>query len=120
MDEICDFANSTVDRAGRRRAGPGASLKGKPMGTGIDRDLQLSGDQGPSLHRGWCGRYASRHERATMFGAYELPASFPRDSPYRAYQAPHRARRIHPLAAVIARAIAQDDHNAMVDGRFGT
>ena len=55
-----------------------------------------------------------------MFGAYELPASFPRDSPYRAYQAPHRARRIHPLAAVIARAIAQDDHNAMVDGRFGT
>ena len=53
------------------------------------------------------GLYKTRdlYERATMFGNYELPHTFPPDSPYRKYQGTGMGLklRIHPLAAAIAR-----------------
>jgi len=53
------------------------------------------------------GIYRNRelYERATAFGNYDLPESFPKDSPYREYHDTGFGPkfRIHPLAAAIAR-----------------
>jgi perosamine synthetase len=86
----------------------GASVKGKLVGTwgtiGIF-SFQASKIL-PSLEGGM-GLYKTRdhYERATMFGNYELPNTFPADSPYRKYQGTGMGLklRIHPLAAAIAR-----------------
>jgi dTDP-4-amino-4,6-dideoxygalactose transaminase len=62
------------------------------------------------------------YERATTFGNYELPETFPKDSPYRVYQGTGMGPklRIHPLAAAIARRQLPKiaEHNAMVDAQL--
>ena len=126
MDEICDFAKKhgliVLEDTAQAQ---GASLKGKPMGTwgSIGAFSFQSSKILPSIEGG-AGIYQTRehYERATMFGAYELPASFPQDSPYRVYQGTGMGPklRIHPLAAAIARKQLGkiEKHNAMVDAQL--
>jgi dTDP-4-amino-4,6-dideoxygalactose transaminase len=50
------------------------------------------------------------YERAVAYGNYDLPGSFPEDSPYRKYQgtAFGSKLRIHPVAAILARVQLRD------------
>ena len=126
MDAICEFAKQhgliVLEDAAQAQ---GASLKGKPMGTwgAIGAFSFQSSKILPSIEGG-AGVYQTRehYERATLFGAYELPASFPPDSPYRIYQGTGMGPklRIHPLAAAIARRQLGkiDGHSAMVDAQL--
>jgi len=103
----------------------GASLKGKPMGTwGSIGIFSFQGSKILPSIEGGAGVYQTRehYERATMFGNYELPNSFPQDSAYRIYQGTGMGPklRIHPLAAALARRQLRkmDEHNALVDGQL--
>ncbi|MCC6589908.1 MAG: DegT/DnrJ/EryC1/StrS family aminotransferase [Bryobacterales bacterium] len=86
----------------------GATFQGKQLGTlgamGI-YSYQLSKVL-PAVEGGM-GVYHFRehYELATAFGNYDLPASFPADSPYRKYHDTGFGPkfRIHPIAAAIAR-----------------
>lgn len=66
---------------------------------------------------GGMGMYKERldFERATTYGNYDLPSSFPEDSPYRKYQftAFGGKLRIHPIAAILAKIQLRelDKHN---------
>jgi dTDP-4-amino-4,6-dideoxygalactose transaminase len=70
------------------------------------------------------GIYQNReyYERATAFGNYDLPASFPADSRYRRYHDTGFGPkfRIHPLAAAIARKQLKvmDSRNAFIDAQM--
>ncbi|HZT28356.1 MAG TPA: DegT/DnrJ/EryC1/StrS family aminotransferase [Bryobacteraceae bacterium] len=123
MDEICDFARQqgliVLEDAAQAQ---GASLKGKPMGTwGAIGVFSFQASKLLPSVEGGAGIYQTRehYERATTFGAYELPASFPPDSPYRVYQGTGMGPklRIHPFAAAIARHQLRkmDEHNVLVD-----
>lgn len=109
MDEICAFAREhglvVVEDAAQAQ---GASLKGKQVGTwGQIGCFSFQTSKILPTIEGGAGVYQTRdlYERATMFGNYELPASFPEDSPYRTYAGTGMGPkfRIHPLAAAIAR-----------------
>ena len=126
MDQICDFAAQhgliVLEDAAQAQ---GASLKGKPMGTwGSIGVFSFQNSKVLPTVEGGAGIYQTRehYERATMFGAYELPASFPPDSPYRVYQGTGMGPklRIHPFAAAIARRQLRklDEHNTMVDAQL--
>jgi perosamine synthetase len=126
MDQICDFAKQhgliVLEDAAQAQ---GASLKGKPMGTwGSIGAFSLQSTKILPSIEGGIGTYQTRehYERATTFGAYELPASFPPDSPYRVYQGTGIGPklRIHPLAAAIARRQLRkmDEHNVLVDAQL--
>ncbi len=100
----------------------GASLKGKLLGTwGAMGICSFQASKILPSIEGGLGIYQTREyfERATTFGNYELPHTFPADSQYRKYEGTGMGPklRIHPLAAAIARkqlpkVTAQ---NAMVD-----
>ena len=70
------------------------------------------------------GIYQTRecYERATTFGNYDLPETFPPDSPYRVYQGTGMGPklRIHPLAAAIARCQLPkiEERNAIVNAQL--
>jgi perosamine synthetase len=126
MDLICEFAKQhgliVLEDAAQAQ---GASVKGKPVGTwGAIGIFSFQASKILPSIEGGAGVYQSRehYERATTFGAYELPNSFPADSPYRAYQGTGIGPklRIHPIAAALARRQLRkmDDHNAMVDGQL--
>jgi perosamine synthetase len=100
----------------------GASLQGKPVGTwGSIGVFSMQSSKVLPAIEGGVGIYRTRehYERATTFGNYELPNSFPPDSPYRIYQGTGFGPklRIHPLAASIARQQLRklDAHNDLVD-----
>jgi len=126
MDEISDFAKehglTVLEDAAQAQ---GASVKGKPVGTwgSIGIFSFQSSKILPSIEGG-LGMYQTReyYERATTFGNYELPETFPKDSPYRVYQGTGMGPklRIHPLAAAIARRQLPKitEHNAMVDAQL--
>ena len=109
MDHICDWAKEkglfVLEDAAHAH---GASLKGKKMGTwgrmGIF-SFQCSKPL-PGIEGGM-GTYQQRadYERATTFGHYGLPHSFPKDSDYREYHGTGLGLkfRIHPLAAALIR-----------------
>ncbi|MBI3646249.1 MAG: DegT/DnrJ/EryC1/StrS family aminotransferase [Acidobacteriales bacterium] len=86
----------------------GASLQGRPMGTwgGIGVFSFQASKTLPTIEGGM-GIYQNReyYERATAFGNYELPETFPQDSSYRKYHDTGFGPkfRIHPLAAALAR-----------------
>lgn len=123
MDQICDFAKEkglvVLEDAAQAH---GASLHGKPAGTwgSIGVFSFQSSKVLPSIEGG-AATYRERehYERATAFGNYELPATFPADSPYRIYQGTGFGPkfRIHPLAASLARQQLpkMGAHNEMVD-----
>ena len=123
MDRICDFAKEkglmVLEDAAQAQ---GASLRGKPVGTwGSIGVFSFQSSKLLPTIEGGAAVYQTRehYERATTFGNYELPNSFPADSPYRIYQGTGFGPklRIHPLAASIARQQLQklDAHNEMVD-----
>jgi dTDP-4-amino-4,6-dideoxygalactose transaminase len=125
MDRITEFAKRhgliVLEDAAQAC---GASLQGKPCGTWSSIGIfsfQASKTL-PSLEGG-AGIYQTReyYERATAFGNYELPATFPEDSPYRVYQGTGFGLklRIHPLGAAIARIQLRglDARNAVVDAQ---
>jgi perosamine synthetase len=125
MDEICAFAAEhglvVVEDAAQAQ---GASLKGKPMGAwGSIGCFSFQTSKILPAIEGGAGVYQTRelYERATMFGNYELPSSFPEDSPYRTYAGTGMGPkfRIHPLAAAIARRqLPQiDQRNQLVDAQ---
>jgi perosamine synthetase len=109
MDAVCDFAKehglSVVEDASHAH---GASLKGKLMGTwGRMSGFSLQTGKPLPAIEGGMGMYYDRgdYERAVTYGNYDLPGSFPEDSPYRKYQgtAFGSKLRIHPVAAILAR-----------------
>ena len=125
MDEICAFARqhglAVVEDAAQAQ---GASLQGKPMGAwGSIGCLSFQSSKILPTIEGGAGVYQTRelYERATMFGNYELPSSFPEDSPYRTYAGTGMGPkfRIHPLAAALARRQLPkiDKRNELVDAQ---
>jgi perosamine synthetase len=126
MDQICDFGKErgliVLEDAAQAQ---GASLKGRQMGTWGSMGIFSfqSTKLLPSIEGG-AGTYQTReqYERAVMFGAYELPATFPPESPYRTYQGTGAGPklRIHPLAAALARKqlAKMDAHNTMLDAQI--
>jgi dTDP-4-amino-4,6-dideoxygalactose transaminase len=123
MDQICTFAKEkglvVLEDAAQAQ---GASLQGRPVGTwgSIGVFSFQSSKVLPSIEGG-AATYQTRehYERATTFGNYELPNTFPPDSRYRIYQGTGFGPklRIHPLAASLARHQLRkmDAHNEMVD-----
>ncbi len=126
MDEISDFAKKhglIVLEDGAQAEG--ASVKGKPVGTwGSIGIFSFQASKILPTIEGGMGMYQTReyYERATTFGNYDLPETFPPDSPYRVYQGTGMGPklRIHPLAAAIARRQLSKiaEHNAMVDAQL--
>lgn len=102
----------------------GASMQGKKLGT--FGQMAIWSYQAtkplPSIEGGM-GIYQTReyYERATTYGHYEAPPSFAADSPYKKYDGTGFGQklRMHPLAAVIARAQLRklDAMNADVNRR---
>jgi len=126
MDQITDFAKRhgliVLEDAAQAC---GASLKGKPIGTwGSMGIFSFQASKVLPGIEGGLGLYQTReyYERATTFGNYELPASFPADSPYRAYQGTGMGPklRMYPLAAAILRRQLPKlaAHNTMVESQL--
>jgi perosamine synthetase len=109
MDHICDFAKEKglivlEDTAHAH----GAKLKGKLMGTwGRMSIFSFQASKPLPAIEGGMGMYQERadYERATTFGNYDLPKSFPSDSSYAKYQGSGLGLklRMHPMAAALAR-----------------
>lgn len=109
MDYIADFAKEhglVVVEDGSHSHG--AKLKGQYMGTwGRIAGISLQTTKPLPSIEGGIANYKERgdFERATTYGNYDLPASFPADSPYRKYQgtALGSKLRMHPVSAILAR-----------------
>jgi dTDP-4-amino-4,6-dideoxygalactose transaminase len=110
MDEIGDFAAehglTVLEDVAHA---PGASLKGKPLGTwGRMSIFSYQASKPIPALEGGMGMYQKRedYERATAFGHYDVPASFPANSPYRKFEGSGLGLkfRMNPMAAVLARA----------------
>ena len=108
MDDICAFAKEhgleVVEDASHAH---GARVKGKLIGKwGRMAGFSMQcGKPLPSIEGG-IGVYKEQgdYERATTYGNYDLPRTFPEDSPYRKYQgtAFGSKLRIHPVSAILA------------------
>jgi len=109
MDEINDFAKEhglvVLEDVAHS---PGASLKGKPLGTWSRMSIfSYQATKPIPAMEGGMGMFQNRedYERATSFGHSDIPASFPATSPYRKYEGSGLGLklRMNPLAAVLAR-----------------
>jgi dTDP-4-amino-4,6-dideoxygalactose transaminase len=109
MDAIGDFAAKhgliVLEDAAHAH---GASLKGKPMGAwGRMAIVSYQVTKPLPAIEGGMGMYQRQddYERATAFGHYDLPASFPSGSAYRKYQGTGLGLkfRMHPVSAALAR-----------------
>lgn len=120
MDHICDWANEkgliVLEDAAHCH---GAELKGKKMGTwGRMGIYSYQASKPMPAIEGGMGMYQNKedYKRATTFGHYSLPSSFPKDSEYTRYNGTGLGVkfRIHPFAAALARCQLQglDDRNA--------
>ncbi len=109
MDEICDFAKEHgLDVVEDASHAHGAKVQGKFIGNwGRMAGFSLqTGKPLPSIEGGIAMyKEAADYERATTYGNYDLPNSFPEGSPYRKYQgtALGSKLRIHPVSAILAR-----------------
>lgn len=86
----------------------GASIGGKKVGTLSSMAIySFQASKVLPLIEGGVGIYQTReyYERATAFGHYEAPPTFPADSPYRQYDGTGFGQkyRMHPLSAAIGR-----------------
>ena len=122
MDEIMAFAKKhgliVLEDAAQAQ---GAALQGKRMGTWGEMGVfSFQTSKVLPAIEGGMGVYKSRehYERATAFGNYDLPGSFPEESAYRKYHDTGFGPkfRIHPLAAAIARKQLEglDARNALI------
>ena len=109
MDHICDFAKEHgIDVVEDASHAHGAKVKGKLIGNwGRMAGFSLQTGKPLPAIEGGMGMYKTQgdFERATTYGNYDLPGSFPEGSPYRKYQgtAFGSKLRIHPIAAILAR-----------------
>jgi len=109
LDDICAFADehglSVLEDASHAH---GSRVNGQLIGT-WGRMAGFSLQMGKPLPaiEGGMGMYKDQgdYERAVTYGNYDLPNSFPEDSPYRKYQgtAFGSKLRIHPVAAILGR-----------------
>jgi len=109
MDEICDWAKEkgliVLEDCAHAQ---GTRLKGKLMGTWGEASITSFQQTKPVPGiEGGMGIYQNRecYERATALGHYEVPKSYPEDSPYRRYAVSGMGLklRMHPMCAVLAR-----------------
>ncbi len=109
MDQICDFAKEkdliVLEDSSHAH---GAKLKGTWTGNwGRMAGFSLQTSKPLPAIEGGMGVYKERadFERAVTYGNYDLPNTFPQDSPYRKYQgtALGSKLRIHPIAAILAK-----------------
>src|ERR1035437_5102885 len=109
MDKISDWAKEKglilLEDAAHAH---GASMQGKKMGTwGAMGIYSFQASKVMPAIEGGMGMYQTREyfERAAAFGHYDLPETFPKDSPVRAYAGTGFGQkyRMHPLAAALAR-----------------
>jgi len=109
MDYICDWAKEkgliVLEDAAHAH---GASLQGKLMGTwGRMSIFSYQTTKPLPAIEGGMGMYQQRedYERATTFGHYDLPKSFPASSPYHKYGGTGLGVkfRMHPVAAALGR-----------------
>jgi dTDP-4-amino-4,6-dideoxygalactose transaminase len=86
----------------------GAEMQGKKMGTwGAMGAYSFQASKVLPSIEGGMGMYQTReyYERATAFGNYDAPVTFPADSPVRAYEGTGFGQkyRMHPFAAAVLR-----------------
>ena len=114
MGEICDFAKEHgLDVVEDASHAHGARVNGKLIGNwGRMAGFSLQGTKPLPAIEGGIAMYKNQrdYERATTYGNYDLPNSFPEDSPYRKYQgtAFGSKLRIHPASAILARIQLED------------
>lgn len=108
MDLICDFAKEhgleVIEDCSHAH---GASLKDTNIGNwGRVAGFSLQASKPLPSIEGGIGVYKDQgdYERATTYGNYDLPSSFPESSPYRKYQgtAFGSKLRMHPISAILA------------------
>jgi dTDP-4-amino-4,6-dideoxygalactose transaminase len=120
MDQICDWANEkgliVLEDAAHAH---GAALQGKKMGTwGRMGIYSYQASKPLPAIEGGMGMYQQQedYERATTFGHYSLPQTFPESSAYARYQGTGLGVkfRMHPFAAALARCQLQglEERNA--------
>ncbi|HNR33381.1 MAG TPA: DegT/DnrJ/EryC1/StrS family aminotransferase [Candidatus Hydrogenedentes bacterium] len=109
MDDICEFAKEhgleVVEDASHAH---GARVKDTLIGNwGRMAGFSLQTGKPLPAIEGGVAMYKQQgdFERAVTYGNYDLPRTFPEDSPYRKYQgtAFGSKLRIHPVAAILAR-----------------
>ena len=109
MDKIAGFAKEKglvlLEDAAHAH---GASMQGKKMGTwGAMGIYSFQTSKVLPTVEGGMGMYQTReyYERATAFGEYLAPDTFPKDSPVRAYSGTGFGQkyRMHPFSAVLGR-----------------
>lgn len=124
LDRIQEFANQKglilLEDAAHSH---GASMLGKKTGTwGRMAIFSFQGSKPLPGVEGGMGMYQTRedYERAAAFGHYEAPATFPEDSPVRAYEGTGFGQkyRMHPFAAAVLRQQLKglDERNRVVAG----
>lgn len=103
----------------------GASMQGKKMGTwGAIGCYSFQASKVLPTVEGGMGMYQTReyYERATTYGHYEAPPTFPADSPMRAYDGTGFGQklRMHPFAAVVGRQQLRelDERNRVVENNI--
>ena len=122
MDKIAGFAKEKglilLEDAAHAH---GASMQGKKMGTwGAMGIYSFQTSKVMPTVEGGMGMYQTReyYERATAFGEYLAPATFPKDSPVRAYEGTGFGQkyRMHPFSAALGRQQLKglDERSALV------
>ena len=122
MDHVCDFAaEHRLDVVEDSSHAHGSSLKDKLIGNwGRMAGFSLQGSKPLPSIEGGMAVFKNRldYERATTFGHYLLPGTFPKDSPYRkySYTALGSKLRMHPASAILARSQLEnlDRQNAVI------
>jgi perosamine synthetase len=125
MDHITDFAKQhglmVIEDAAQAH---GASMQGKKVGTwGAVACFSFQTSKVLPSVEGGMGVYQTRElfERATAFGHYEAPPTYPQDSPYRKYEGTGFGQkyRMHPFAAAVAlkQLESLDERNALVEAQ---
>jgi dTDP-4-amino-4,6-dideoxygalactose transaminase len=126
MDEVCDFAKEhgleVIEDASHSH---GAKVKNTFTGNwGRVAGFSLQGSKPLPAVEGGIGIYKSEldYERATTFGHYRLPATYPASSPYRKYDetAFGWKLRMHPASAILAKhQLAQlNENNKIVSSQI--
>jgi dTDP-4-amino-4,6-dideoxygalactose transaminase len=114
MDDICAFAKERgLDVVEDGSHAHGARLKDTLVGNwGRMAGFSLQTTKPLPAIEGGMGMYKERKdfEMATTYGNYDLPGSFPEDSPLRKYQgtALGGKLRIHPISAIIMKIQIRD------------
>lgn len=114
MDDICAFAKENgIEVVEDPSHAHGARVKDILVGNwGRMAGFSLQTTKPLPAIEGGMGMYKDRgdYERATTYGNYDLPDTFPEDSPYRKYQgtAFGSKLRMHPISAIVTKIQIRD------------